>query len=112
MLSQQTYGSVHGAFDYAIDLLGVPADWTSTKHGDTGNFVVGFASVGKTDQDLVNAYGIAGKIITAKISSFKGTAPEKFDSFVIKGEKFIAAAVHPIPMRGEVIGYKIMTNGK
>jgi hypothetical protein len=60
----------------------------------------------------VNAYALAGKTITAKVSDFMNTPPEKFDSFTIKGEKHIAETVTPVRLNDEIVGYKIVTRGK
>jgi hypothetical protein len=111
MLSSATYGNVNGAFNQVIDLLGAQMTWTSVKSPATATFVAGFSSMGKTDTELINAYGIASKVITAKASSFS-TPPAKFDKFVVNNEHYVAAAVHPIHINTTLVGWKIILEGK
>jgi hypothetical protein len=53
------------AFNQAIGALGLPASIHYAKgQPDKAIPQVGFASVSKTDEALVNAYGVAAKVIT------------------------------------------------
>lgn len=112
MLSTDLYSTIDGAFVTVIDLLGVKADWVNVKTETTKTLTVGFSKMGNTDQPNVNAYALAGKTITAKAGDFTDVTPEKFDSFTIKGEKFIAETVTPVRLNDTIIGYKITTRGK
>jgi hypothetical protein len=95
------------AFNQAINLLGMPAVLTPAKGGAPVSLAsVGFASLGRQDEALVNAYGPAAKVIT--ISAAQTTAvPAKFDTLTVLGvEKFVLAAVHPIHAGPTIIGWK------
>jgi hypothetical protein len=112
MLDKQVYGIVNSAFHTAINLLGMPADYASIKDPTKNKkgIIIGFSG-GSSDQTLVQSMGIEGKTITAKVEDF-ATPPEKFDQFVVNGQKHVADSVHLIHLNGTVIGYKIMTKGK
>ena len=112
MLNNDLYSTVDGAFIMVIDLLGVKADWTNVKTNVTKTLTVGFSKMSNTDQPNVNSYALAGKTITAKAADFTDVTPEKFDSFVVRGEKFIAETVTPVRLNDTIIGYKITTRGK
>jgi hypothetical protein len=55
---------------------------------------------------------LAGKTITAKAKDFQEVTPEKFDSFVINSERFIAETVTPVRLNDIIVGFKITTRGK
>jgi hypothetical protein len=112
MLTTSLYNQINGSFIAVIDLLGVQAVWEGTKTKLTKTVVVGFSNNSNTDVSNVNAYALAGKTITAKAEDFRDVAPEKFDSFTIKGEKHIAETVTPVRLNDEIVGYKIVTRGK
>ncbi len=112
MLSTATYSLVNGAFHTAINLLGMPADYICIKdstRNKTG-IIIGFSG-GNSDERLIQSMGIEGKTITAKVEDF-AQPPEKFDQFVINGQKHVADSVHVVHLNGNIIGYKIMTKGK
>jgi|688.fasta_scaffold87268_3 hypothetical protein len=112
MLTNTVYNQIDGAFITVIDLLGVQAVWTNTKTQTTKKITVGFSKMSNTDQPNVNAYALAGKTLTAKARDFSSVVPEKFDSFVINDEKYIAETVTPVRLNDTVIGFKITTRGK
>lgn len=112
MLTERLYGTIDTAFNAAIDLLGTKAEWTNVKSGTVKTLRVGFARMGNTDETNVNSYALAGKTITAKAIDFSEVTPEKFDSFLVNGEKFIAETVIPVRLNDTIIGYKITTRGK
>ena len=112
MLTERLYGTIDQAFNAAIDLLGTKAEWTNVKTGATKVLRVGFAKMSNTDQPNVNSYALAGKTITAKAKDFTDVTPEKFDSFLVNGEKFIAETVTPVRLNDTIVGYKITTRGK
>ena len=112
MLTERLYGTIDQAFNAAIDLLGTKAEWTNVKTDTTKVLRVGFARIGNDDQTNVNSYALAGKTITAKAKDFSTVTPEKFDSFLINGERFIAETVTPVRLNDTIIGYKITTRGK
>lgn len=112
MLTNTVYNQIDGAFTTVIDLLGVQAVWENVKSKETKKITVGFSKMSNTDQPNVNSYALAGKTITAKARDFSSVTPEKFDSFTINNEKFIAETVTPVRLNDTIIGYKIITRGK
>ena len=95
-----------------IDELGVPITWNQAKPPkQTASFKVGFKHAGKQDIGVVNDYGIAAVIITAKASDFP-VAPQKFDDIVLNGETYTLEAVHPIHINGTLALYKCYSRGK
>jgi len=102
-------------FDQLINTLGVPAVLTRAKPPATVTNIqrVGFASISKQDQGLVNAYGLSGKVITVKAADCAGVAPLKFDVFMVGTERYVADTVNPLhePGVGSVIGYKVYCKG-
>ena len=107
---------VTAGFNQAISLLGVPAVFSRAKvAGVTINIAhVGFSSVSKDDQALINAYGFSAKVITVKVADITGAAPEKFDVFHINAERYTADTVIPIhaPGTGVLIGWKAICKGR
>jgi hypothetical protein len=112
MLTDRLYGTINTAFNSVIDLLGTEAVWINVKTDTTKTLRVGFSKISNTDQPNVNAYALAGKTITAKAKDFSDITPEKFDSFDINGERFIAETVTPLRMNDTIVGFKITTRGK
>ena len=95
------------AFNRAIATLGLPASISPAKGGKSISIpAVGFASIGRQDETLVNAYGVAAKVITIRADQMGATVPAKFDTVTIGSEKFVLAAVHPIHSGTAVIGWK------
>lgn len=112
MLTDRLYGTIDLAFNAVIDLLGTQAIWVNVKTDTTKTLRVGFSKMSNTDQPNINSYALAGKTITAKAKDFSAVTPEKFDSFTVNGEKFIAETVTPVRMNDTIVGYKITTRGK
>lgn len=112
MLTDKIYGTIDQAFNAVIDLLGTKAEWTSAKTKTSKVLRVGFSKMSNTDQPNVNSYALAGKTITAKAKDFTDVTPEKFDSFLVNNEKFIAETVTPVRLNDTIVGYKITTRGK
>jgi hypothetical protein len=99
------------AFNQAIGVLGIPAYIISAKTSVRIDLPsVGFASMGKQDEALVNAYGVAAKVITIRADQI-ANIPEKFDTMFIGAERFVLAGVHPIYCGPAVIGYKCYAKG-
>jgi hypothetical protein len=100
------------AFNQAIRSLGLPASIKYAK-GQPDKVIphVGFASVSKTDESLVNAYGVAAKIITIRADDVT-TPPSKFDIVTVGAEKFTLADAHPIHCGTAVIGWKCYSTGR
>jgi len=100
------------AFNQAIGALGLPASIQYAK-GQPNKTIpqVGFASVSKTDEALVNAYGVAAKVITIRVTDVT-TPPSKFDIVTIGTEKFTLADAHPIHCGTAVIGWKCYSTGR
>lgn len=107
---------VTAGFNQVIDLLGVPAVFSRAKvAGVSSNIAhVGFANISSQDEALVNAYGFAAKVITAKVGDIAGAAPEKFDVFHINAERYTIDTVIPIhaPGTGALIGWRMIAKGK
>jgi len=100
------------AFNQAIGALGLSASIHYAKgQPDKAIPQVGFASVSKTDEALVNAYGVAAKVITIRAGDVT-TPPSKFDIVTIGVEKFTLAAAHPIHCGTAVIGWKCYSMGR
>lgn len=98
-------------FNRAIETLGLPAVFTPVT-GASINLTVGFASLGRNDEALTNAYGTSGKIVTLRASDLGSVVPHKFDAAVINGQKFIFAAVHEIHAGTAIIGWKCYVKGQ
>lgn len=94
-----------------VRTLGVPADYVSSQGQPDATFYVGFASPTKTDDPVVNAYGIEAKVITVPVDAPLTAAPLKFDAFVINGKRFIAQATHDILINDVLVGWKVVANG-
>jgi hypothetical protein len=95
------------AFNKAIATLGLPASLSPAKGGAAVNLgEVGFASLGRQDEALVNAYGPAAKVITIRADKTGSVTPAKFDTVTIGAEKYVLAAVHPIHSGTAIIGWK------
>jgi len=100
------------AFNQAIGALGLPASIHYAKgQPDKSIPQVGFASVSKTDEALVNAYGVAAKVITVRAGDVV-TPPSKFDIITVGAEKFTLADAHPIHCGTAVIGWKCFSTGR
>jgi hypothetical protein len=106
MLTRAHYNSV-------IDTLGVPAEYCHIKTQEKILINKVGISTNKSNEALVNAYGVGGKTITIKQSSLSMT-PEKFDYVIINGEKMVfdfVTSVHEAGT-GTVIGYRAYCVGK
>jgi hypothetical protein len=106
LITREQYNSV-------IDALGVPAEYCHTKTQTKVSInKVGIAT-NKTNEALVNAYGVGSKTITIKQSSLSVT-PEKFDYVIINSEKMVFEFVTSVlePGTGVVIGFRCYVKGK
>lgn len=95
-----------------IDTIGVPASLQVSKTGAVVSLRrVGFASVGRMEEALVNAYGVTGKVITVKAADAE---PVRLDRIVVLGESYTIDAVNPIhaPGSGTVVAYRCYVKGK
>ena len=99
------------AFKTAITELGIPAVHVATDPAGTRTsiFRVGFATVRKDNETIINALGIDAKVITVDISDIASI--EKFDVFEIATERYVAHTVHKIHMGTDVIGHKVYAKG-
>ena len=107
MWDGQTYAQI-------IDVLGVTADLQRVKPPATitAGIKVGFASISKEDQALVNAYGVSGKVITFKAVDVAATPPAKFDTIVCGTERYVIDTVVPVHLPGGVVvGWKAYIKG-
>ena len=65
------------------------------------------------DEEIVNAYGIDVTILTFEHNpTFQFTPPEKFDSVVIMGKRYVFDFVHPIVVEDTFIGWTCYSKGK
>ncbi len=112
MLNQPFYDVINSGFHIAINLLGTQGDYHCVKDPtrDKTGLTMGFAG-GTSDSTLVQSFGVESKTITVKVEDFS-QPPEKFDQFVINGQRHVAESVHLVHLNGRVIGYKIRTKGK
>lgn len=107
MLANSTFNDVQGAFNQAIDALGVQASFVQAKApGNTGNMTIGFRMVKAEESEIVDAYGVNTSVLTAKAADF-ATPPEKFDRFTINGERFTVQSVQAVHLNTAIIGYKM-----
>lgn len=112
MLNSAVRNQVKGGFDKVIDLLGTELVWTeAVEPGRSLKVVAGFRNIGRDDQELVNAYGAGGKVITAKVETLP-VEPRKFDTFEVEGEVYVVQAVHPVHLNAELIGYRMYARGR
>ena len=111
MLASSDFANVRGSWESGVTMLGVPAAWTRAKAaGAAANLTVGFKTAGVKDVEIVNAYGINAIILTVRAIDVT-VPPEKFDTFVVSGQRITADAVHPVHLNGSVIGWKIYARG-
>ena len=99
------------AFKTVITELGVPAvhEAAAPPNARTTIDKLGFKTVSKDDEVIVNSLGVDAKVITVDKSDLAAIA--KFDSFEIGAETYVAHSVHPIHLGGEVIGFKCYCKG-
>ena len=99
------------AFKTVITELGVPAVHEAAAPPNTRTTVdkLGFKTVSKDDQVIVNSLGVDAKVITVDKSDV--AVIKKFDSFEIGSETYVAHSVHPIHLGAEVIGFKVFAKG-
>ena len=87
--------------------------WDQAKPPHATKTVVGHKrNFGSAETEHVNAYGVSGVEIIVAASDF-ASAPEKFDTFDVGGEKYTVVDV--IPQRGfnnTVIIYRCYSRGK
>lgn len=104
------------AKEYAllIDTLGVPAKLHYTKlPADVVSLAkIGFATVSKQDDAIINAYGVGARIITIKASDVT-RAPIKFDRIEVGSEFYTIDTVTNVhlPGTGTVVGYRCFAKG-
>jgi len=97
-----------------VSTLGVKASLHYTKTPATvlSNIIVGFASVSKENEVLVNALGASAKVITI-LARDAVRAPVKFDSVHVGNEKYVIDSVNPVHLPGTdtVISYRCFCKG-
>ena len=98
--------SLLATFDHApVWEQAQPPHSTKTVVGHKRNF-------GSAETEHVNAYGVSGVELIVQASDFT-TAPSKFDTFNVGGEKYTVVDV--IPQRGfnnQIIIYRCYSRGK
>lgn len=112
MLSAQIFNYFDQSFHTVVNLLGVSADYISVKKNnpDKTGITVGYS--GRGDSTLVQSLDVETKTITVKAEDFSAVGPEKFDQFIIAGQKYVADSVQKVHLNGKIIGYRITTKGK
>ena len=111
MLTAAATSAFKTQFNDVVAALGVPATWSRAKApSPTKTLTVGFRTAGVKDTEIVNAYGINAIVLTVRAIDVS-VAPEKFDSFTVNGVRHTADAVHPVHLKGEVIGWKLYVRG-
>jgi hypothetical protein len=102
-------------YEQVVRTLGIPMMFHQTKSPAASKSIVGGIATAKTDDPVVNSYGIGTKIITL-LQSELPVAPEKFDYVTINAgaEQVVFEAVLPVhePKTGAVIGYRCIAKGK
>jgi len=113
MLTNTLKTEARGAHELAISLLGTPVSVSPVSGAASYNAVVGFKTVGSSDVELINAYGVGAKIITIS-SKDVPAAPAKFDQVKVTGtgEVLTVSTVSDVHLNGELIAYKLATAGK
>jgi len=111
MLTAADHAKIQASTEAVVDTLGVPATWKQTKAPEaTKNVVLGFKTIGFNDEELINAFGIGGKVFTVKVSDIP--VIEKFDRFTISGERYTIDSVMPVHLNGTHIFHKCFVKGK
>jgi len=71
-------------------------EWRQAKPPNTIRTIRGFQrQFGSDESELINAYGVRGCEVVCEAASFGGDQPEKFDQFIIDGQKFTIQMVRP-----------------
>lgn len=112
MLDQKVKSETHGAWEMAINLLGLPATWIQAKPPNASKGItVGFKTAGWKDTEVVNSYGYGAKIITMKAVDFTTTIPEKYDTIEVNGERYTLDEVMPVMLNDKLLGHKGYVRG-
>lgn len=102
-------------YELAIRTLGIPMEFRQAKTPGIIKPTIGGIATAKSDDQIINSYGIGTKIITLMQSELS-VVPEKFDSVTINGgvERVTFEAVFPVhePKTGAVIGFRCVVKGK
>lgn len=102
------------SYDRLIDVLGIPASLHYTKvPADVHPLPkIGFATVSKQDDAIINAYGVGARIITIKASDVT-RAPIKFDRVQVGSEFYTIDTVTDVhlPGTGSIVGYRCFCKG-
>jgi len=103
---------IQAAFLNGFGLLSTPAVWTQAKPPKATKAIsVGIKTASARDEAIINAYGVAAKIILMKASDFT-TPPEQFDQLTIGAETLVLADTHPVNVGNVVIFWKGYVRGK
>jgi hypothetical protein len=101
-------------FNAIIDNLGAPGSHEMAKAPGTITPITKIAmqSIGRSEESLVNAYGVDGRRIHIKASSLP-IPPEKFDVFIIGTQRHAVADVQPKLEAGTglIMGYQCFCKG-
>jgi len=114
MLGSAIFAALKTEYDRAVDSLGFPATFTVAKTDASIKIPkVGFATIGRDDDALIQAYGVGARVITIKASDVTAP-PVKFDRITIGAEVFTFEAVHNVhlPGTGAIIAYRCFSRGK
>ena len=111
MFNASMRAKIEGAFDQLHSLMSVPAIFRQAKAPQTvQNVQVGFKTVSARDESLINAYGIAGKIITFEAQSLT-VPPVKLDTVEIDGQRYTLQSVQPKYLNGKLLFYTAYVKG-
>lgn len=72
---------------------------------------VALKTVGPTDQDIVNTWGLGARIFTLPADGMDGAAPVRFDRVQIGASVHTVDYVHEIRIGDEVVGWKLYARG-
>lgn len=94
--------------------LGSTASFFQTKSPNTtGSMLVLLSHPSYKDEEIVNAYGIDVTILTFEHNAvFQSTPPEKFDSVMIMGKRYVFDFVHPVMIQDVIVGWTCYSKGK
>lgn len=72
---------------------------------------VALKTVGPTDQDIVNTWGLGARIFTLPSDGLAGAAPVRFDRVQIGESIHTVDYVHEIRLGDEVVAWKLYARG-
>lgn len=88
-------------FNVLLSQVGSPVTFQQAKPPNTTialNAII--QPISRSEEALINAFGLTGRSIQFAVSALGGIVPEKFDRVVVGGETFVLESVVPHHARG------------